>query len=112
MVTYLLNSMVIPINFDLIKQADVRLRTISVDEAIDIIKNSENIESAIGHEATAKVLSALLMTDIPYNRRSIYMSKGDRAIHFYLKTRLPEGMLLDDEQLKNLDYWLVLSEIL
>jgi hypothetical protein len=39
------------------------------------------------------------------------MKPGDRAIHFFLKSRLPEGVVLGEEELKKLDFWLVLSEV-
>ena len=39
------------------------------------------------------------------------MEPGDKAIHLFLKERLPEGKILSEEEMKSVKYWLVLSEI-
>ena len=54
--------------------------------------------SAIGHPATAEVLSNLLGVEIPHNRAPITMAKGDCAVVFKLKKRLPEGVVLKTRQ--------------
>jgi hypothetical protein len=61
-------------------------------------------QSAIGHQGTAELLSALLATEIPMNRVSITMQTGDEAVIFRVKTRLPEGQVLSREEIENLDY--------
>ncbi|MEM1554338.1 MAG: DUF1874 domain-containing protein [Thermoproteota archaeon] len=109
MTIYILNTLIFPINFDDTKNASVLFQKISIEEAKRIVQENE-IVSAVGHEATAKILSKLLDKEIPFNRISIFMKPGDRALHFFLKQRLPEGRILNEEELKNLDYWLVLSE--
>jgi hypothetical protein len=108
---YVLNTLITPINFDMDQEVRIVLKRISVEEAKKIMAESV-FESAIGHESTAIVLSKLLGIEIPAVRKSIYMKKGDRGIHFFLKERLPEGVVLTREQLETLDYWLVLSEVL
>jgi hypothetical protein len=40
------------------------------------------------------------------------MERGDVGLHFFLKTRLPEGKVLSEEELKQLQFWLVKSEVL
>ena len=109
MVVYLLNTLIVPINFDENPQARVKLRRISVEEAKEVL--ADGFVSAVGHEATAKVLSQLLGIQVPMERRTIFLKPGDRAVHFFLKSRLPEGVVLTEEQLKGLDFWLVLSEV-
>ncbi len=47
--------------------------------------------SAIGHQASADVMTQQLGTFIPSNRTSINMQVGDQAIVFKLKERLDEG---------------------
>jgi hypothetical protein len=39
------------------------------------------------------------------------MGKGDKAVHFFLRQRLPEGTVLDEAELSKLDYWIILSEV-
>lgn len=106
---YLLNSLVTPIDFSRFLGAKVSLKRISVDEARRILSNG--FISAVGHEATAKLLSRVLGINVPLNRNSIFMEKGDRAVHFFLKQRLPAGTVLEEAELANLEYWLILSEV-
>jgi hypothetical protein len=110
MAVYILNTLIVPVNFDEAAEAKVKLRRITVEEARQIL--SSGFVSAVGHEATAKLLSQLLGIQIPMERRTIFMKPGDKAIHFFLKTRLPEGTILGEEELKKLDFWLVLSEVI
>jgi len=108
---YVLNALIVPINFDELNEIQVKFKKISIEEAKEIVKKAE-WESAIGHEATAKVLSQLLEIEIPAQRRTVFFEKGNRGIHFFLKQRLPEGVVLSEEELKKLDFWLVLSEVM
>jgi len=107
---YVLNTLITPINFDETSEAQVKLRKISIEEARELLRNG--FISAVGHEATAKVLSQLLGIEVPANRVTIWLKKGDKAIHFFLKQRLPEGKVLSEEELRKLEFWLVLSEVL
>jgi len=74
---------------------------ITVLDAKRIIKQFSNkFISAVGHKATAEFMSKLLEVEIPANRISIKMESGDIAIVFRLLERLPEGVVLTEEQLK------------
>lgn len=53
-----------------------------------------SVESAIGHEATARILSELLGVDCPMNRRQFRQQPGQVALVFRLKQRPPEGTVL------------------
>jgi len=108
---YILNSLIVPVNFDKVSQVNVKLSRISVQEAKDILSNNKFV-SAIGHEGSAQVLSQLLGIKIPVNRISVFFEKGDIGIHLFLKQRLPEGKILSDEELSKLDFWIVRSEVL
>jgi hypothetical protein len=110
MATYVLNTLIVPVNFDESPEAVVKVRRITVEEAREIL--SGGFISAVGHEATAKLLSQLLGIEIPAIRQAIFMKPGDKAVHFFLKTRLPEGVVLGEEELKKLEFWLVLSEVM
>jgi len=109
---YVLNTLIVPIDFSKHPSVNVRFRKISVEEARQLLEQSaQSFVSAVGHEASAKLLSQLLSVQVPFNRVSVYLNPGDKAIHFFLKSRLQEGKVLSEEELKALDYWLVLSEV-
>jgi len=106
---YVLNTLIVPVNFDEDNEARVTLRRVSLEEAKSLLEN--NFLSAVGHEGTAQVLSELLGVQIKLNRINVFMKKGDKGLHFFMKKRLPEGVVLTSEELKNLDYWLVIPEV-
>ncbi|MDD2761212.1 MAG: DUF1874 domain-containing protein [Methylomonas sp.] len=60
--------------------------------------------SAIGHDASAKVLSQILNITIPVNRIPIKMLPRDEGLILRLLQRLPEGKVLDETELKSLDF--------
>jgi hypothetical protein len=67
--------------------------------------------SAIGHESTAKLLTALLGVEIPYNRIQVRLQKGDRLLVFQLLTRLEEGRVLDEDELRRLPHKFYIVEV-
>ncbi|MCS7131984.1 MAG: YddF family protein [Hadesarchaea archaeon] len=75
-------------------------RPCDVSEARALLANSAYV-SAVGHEATAQIMSALLGYPVPVNRIAVRMEKGDVAVVFRILTRLPEGKILTVEELKN-----------
>ena len=107
---YILNTLVVPVDFEKYPTVTVRLTSISLDEAREIVKGG--FESAVGHESTAVLLSRLLGVEVPCDRKAVYLEPGDVGIHFCLKTRLPEGVVLNEKELQKLDFWLVKSELL
>jgi hypothetical protein len=62
--------------------------TIEPEVAVCILKNAKEIESYIGHEATAQVLSTLSGREIPTNRAMYTPKYDDFAIVVRLKKRL------------------------
>ena len=56
--------------------------------------------SAVGHSASADILSRLLGIAIPVNRIEIIMESGDRALILRLMQRLPEGKILTAAELQ------------
>jgi hypothetical protein len=109
MTIYVFNTLITPIDFDQTKFVAVKYYKINVLEAKELL--SKGFVSAIGHEATAQLLSKLLGIPIPSNRITIFMKENDIGLHFFLKERLPEGKVLTEEELKTLQYWLVKSKI-
>lgn len=59
---------------------------------------SATVTSAIGHDATAQILSELLGQDVPVNRIQYKQRLGDVAIVFKLNGRPPEGRILTAEE--------------
>ncbi|MCM8611291.1 DUF1874 domain-containing protein [Accumulibacter sp.] len=55
--------------------------------------------SAIGHDASARLLSALLGVSVPARRVEIAMEAGDEALVLRIRTRLAEGQLLADAEI-------------
>jgi hypothetical protein len=100
----------VPIDFETQERYTIYLTQITPRIAKELLEEKEFI-SAIGHEATAKILSDLLGINIPCNRIAVKMKPWDSAIHFVLKTRLPEGKVLTEEELKELEFTLVLSTV-
>ena len=107
---YILNTLITPINFDQVSEIRVKFRKISVEEAQNLLQK-EKWESAVGHLSTAQVLGAILNMEIPCERKTIFVKPGDKCVHFFLKQRLGEGVVLNKEELEKLNFWLVLSEI-
>ena len=107
---YILNSLIIPVDFKNNQGYVISLWEIDLETARKIVREMP-FTSAVGHNATAKVLSQLLGIEIPTQRKTIFLKKGDQAIHFFLKQRFPEGVILSEEELKKLDFWLVPSEV-
>jgi hypothetical protein len=65
----------------------LKTKPITLDEVRKIISDKE-IESYIGHEATANLLSSLLNRDIPTNRAMYDPKPNDVAVIIRLKKRL------------------------
>lgn len=85
-------------------EGSFHLRKIKEKVAKQIIDLAEVQLSAVGHEATAKVMSSILGTEVPVNRIQYEQQVGDVALCFKLKTRLPEGKILNEEEVKALEY--------
>ncbi len=101
--TYLLNT---PI---LTEYGDFKYtQLLGTDEAKKAL--GEGWVSAIGHASTAQYLGDLLGCSVPANRIEVRMQPGDRAVVFRLTRRIPEGQVLDRDQLESLDYQLGLLE--
>ena len=87
--------------------------TISVIEASeDNVKRviASGFTSVIGHEATAKIVSSRIGTSVQVNRVSVQLRPGDLLVVFQLLTRLPEGKVLTEDEMKQVQAkWYVVS---
>lgn len=101
MVTYLTNAFSLSMlkNY---KWGLVHIEEIDNETAKTLIE--PGFISAIGHEATAKVLSTLLGIEVKVNRIEITLTPNDTLVVFQVLQRLPEGTILSEEQLKTLKY--------
>jgi len=86
----------------------LEIKEIKVEEAKKIIEwelsHGRSFTSAVGHESTARVMTAILGIEIPNNRVPVKLQTWDTLLVFQILTRLPEGAALDEEAVKNLPY--------
>ena len=102
MTIYVANSF----SLNMLDFSDSKIKTVVVEEidtetVKELLKNSDFI-SAIGHEATAKVISQKLGINVEANRVQIKMNRGDVLIVFQLLQRLPEGKVLSEEEIQQI----------
>ena len=89
----------------------LRVRPVSLEEVKNLL--GEGFISAVGHSATAQLLTTLLGLTVEAQRVAIKMSRGDRLIVFQLGVRLEEGRILNEEEVRALyeqglaSFWLV-----
>ena len=72
--------------------------------------NKDNLLSAIGHSATADVLTKLLAVDVPANRIVFTQDIGQQAIVLKMKGRLPDDvkdLTIDDMHQIGFDLFLL-----
>ena len=88
------------------KQHTIDVLEVSVDDVkyvIDeAIEKGMEIVGAVGHLSTAQLLSQLLGINIPMDRKAIKLNRGDAVIVFQLTERLPEGKVLNLQELEQL----------
>ena len=101
---YLLNTCIVP------NDGTYTRKTISIDEAKDIVAESTETQSAIGHQAAAEQMSKDIGFNVLMQRIEIYFTLGDKAICLMLRRRQAEGTILSGDQMKNTEYDYVLLE--
>lgn len=80
-----------------------RIEDIDINSAKSyIIQNG--FVSAIGHEATAEIISEVLGFDIKMNRIQFHQEIGQLAVVFKLNERPPEGEVLNREEIERIGY--------
>jgi len=107
---YIFNTLIVPCDFDISNEFVVRFKKVSKEQVVELLKNNKFV-SAVGHQATADVLTEILGIKIEMNRVAVKMNAGDIGVHFFLKQRLPEGAVLGRDELDKLNYDLILSEV-
>ncbi|HOT31917.1 MAG TPA: DUF1874 domain-containing protein [Bacteroidales bacterium] len=86
-------------------------QSISVKDA-KVLVDTKGFVSAVGHEATAKILSEILETEIPQNRIQAKQQIGQDALVFSMNQRIPEGKILSREEIETIGYSLNLLRML
>lgn len=88
---------------------DYEVTGLNVYQARRIVADAPEILSAVGHQATADVLSELLGRPIPVNRIQFQHQHGQRALVFKLRGRPPEGVILTVAEMEAIGYdlWLM-----
>jgi len=81
---------------------------LTLDEVREIVKRAKKIESYIGHESTAKLLTELLGVEIPYNRAMYKPEYDDYALVVRLKKRLAKPEDIKNITEKDIEFRLVL----
>lgn len=64
----------------------------------------KDLDSAIGHESTAQIMSELLGVTVPVNRQMFAQEVGQQAIVFKLNGRPPEGQILSRDEIEKIGY--------
>jgi len=108
---YVLSTGFVPVDLEKHRKVVIVQRIISVQEAKQLLANS-NFISAVGHQSTAHLMSAVLGISVPYNRAQIYLEPGDQAVGFVLKARPPEGRVLSREELESIGYYFIHARVL
>lgn len=86
-----------------------KLSNISLDEVKEML-TEENIMSAIGHNATADIMTELVGINIPANRIQAKQEPKQKAIIFKLLKRPEEGKILNREEIEEIGYEFLLLE--
>lgn len=89
----------------LTENSNLSFQKISKEEVKSLL--NQGFMSIVGHEATAKIFSQILEIEIPQNRIHYSMEKEDILIVGCLNIRLPEGKVLTEEELKQIEinFW-------
>jgi hypothetical protein len=86
------------------------IKTISLEEAIALVQGQE-LDSAIGHQSIAQVMSTLLGIQIPVNRQEFQQQEGQKCLVFKLNGRPPEGKVLSLEEIHTMGFAWKLMEL-
>lgn len=87
------------------------LKDITLEKAKEVIGYyNGNIDSAVGHQSTAEIMTTLLGVDVPVNRRLHKQKEGELALVFKLNGRPREGKILTVEEIEEIGYKFQLLE--
>lgn len=88
------------------------LATITQDQALSLVHAADGLDSAIGHESTAQIMSTLLGVGVPVNRQMFVQQPGQMALVFKLNGRPAEGTVLTADEIAEIGYaWKLLTRM-
>lgn len=79
------------------------VRTIKLEEAQNLAQSNE-LDSAVGHDTTAQIMSDLLGVEVETCRQQFSQEIGQMALVFKLKGRPPEGVILSRQEIEAMGY--------
>ena len=77
---------------------------LSHEDARALVHNSDEVQSAIGHQATARIMTELLDFPVARNRMEYSQQPGDTVLVFKLRSRAPEGKILSCDEINEIGY--------
>lgn len=80
-----------------------KMESISLEDAKKLIEG-KIIDSAVGHQSTADILTTLLGTQVPMNRQLFKQEVGQIALVFKLNGRSEEGKILTKEDIEKIGF--------
>ena len=83
---------------------------ISLDEAKNLVNDATELDSAIGHQSTAEIMTTLLEKDVQFNRQIFKQEVGQKALVLKLNGRPEEGKILTAEEIEKIGYKFQLLE--
>ena len=78
----------------------IKVSELSEEQVRQLLTN--DFESAIGHESTARFLSKKLSVEIKANRKQIKLDDDTLLLVVQLMQRLPEGKVLSEEEISKI----------
>jgi hypothetical protein len=87
----------------------LRVKEVGIEEVKELLAGG--YESAIGHESTAAFLTKLLGVEVKADRRQITIDTNTVLIVFQLMSRLPEGKVLNEQEMAEIRYRFYVVEL-
>jgi hypothetical protein len=88
----------------------LRVKEVGIEEIKELL--AKGFESAVGHESTAAFLTKLLGIEVKAERKQITIDTNTVLVVFQLLSRLPEGRVLTEEELRAVNYRFYTVEVL
>jgi hypothetical protein len=85
-------------------EGEYSCKTIGLEAAKQLIQSAPQIISAVGHQATAEILTDILETEVTFNRIDFHQEAGQQALVFKLNRRPPEGVILSRDEIEAFGY--------
>lgn len=79
------------------------LESITTEQAVQLAAYAE-LDSAVGHDSTAQILTTILGREVPVNRQLFVQAPGQQALVFKLGGRPEPGRELSREELEEIGF--------